>query len=146
MLVRQHSNLYIIKTVYFIWAIKHYILAMERKISFYKNRRVCLDVLPVWPPSSGWRCGTSVRGGGSPPVPHCAPLRPLCTYRTAGGWSTSPTSPEDKRDRYSEAGLDMFYLFSTININNIYNMIAIHLFKAELSCTAHWKYTSIDFN
>lgn len=60
------------------------------------SRSEIMKMLPVWPLSSGWRCGTSGRGEGSPPARRSAPLRPLCTYRTAGGWSTSPASPEDR--------------------------------------------------
>lgn len=58
-------------------------------------------MLPLWPLSSGSRCGTSGRGEGSPPAQRSAPLRPLCTYRTAGGWSTSPASPEDGQKQRS---------------------------------------------
>lgn len=57
-----------------------------------------MKTIPAWPLSSGWRCGTSGRGEGSPPARRSAPLRPLCTYRTAGGWSTSPASPEEQTE------------------------------------------------
>lgn len=65
------------------------------------NVDVKYQTLPVWPLSSGWRCGTSGWGKGSPPARRSAPLRPLCTYRTAGGWSTSPASPEDGQKQRS---------------------------------------------
>lgn len=68
--------------------------------------------LPVWPLSSSWQCGTSGRGEESPPARHCVPLRPLCTYRTAGGWSTLPTSPRRKKDKNSKTMLLLTKLLS----------------------------------
>lgn len=77
------------------------------------SRGLVIFYSPLWPPSSGWRCGTRAQGEGSPPARRCAPLRPLCTCRTAGGWSTSPTSPERQKEKSKFKKNIGLFLFST---------------------------------